>query len=440
MRRNSPSGLRAPRAGSGFHRADSVPGAARPHPRAYALWAAVLAAALLAWGGATWAGKIVVLDDQKGTSQKSTSTDRDSEKEDRVDVDISVDEDWNETDPDSMEESEEGRWSRRDLARRRGGKSTDDMVSFGKDLVVESDQVVHGDVVCMMGSVRVEGLVHGSVVAIGGEIRLGDEAVIYGDAVSLGGGGVEVQPGSVITGQAVAIGGRIDEVPGAHIGDRVELKFIPAFGRPGFMGFRGWILLFILCLHLLFIGLIGLILARLAPRRWAASVATLKARGWESLLAGIGAGMVFGIVGLPLMLVIIIALVALVVGIPLVPLVAFLLLIFPVPGYLITSLLLGGALRGMPVAPDEPATTGQGGAYLLGHVLLSSPWLLMIPVSAVPGLSRLYLLLLLLGWGVISLAVAFGWGAFLLSRFGNRFPRALLPPAPAQNQEAAPVS
>ncbi len=390
------------------------------------------------------AGKIVVLDEK---DKPAVTIDSDSI---RHHVRISIDEarerarDQRELARDAEERArdaqERGRdateWLEDSLAverdsewreRVRTGRRTDEMVSFGQDVVVDRDQVVGGDVVSMGGSAKIDGVVLGSVVALGGEVHLSESAIVEGDAVSIGGGGVEAQPGSVVTGQAVAIGGRILDEAGSRIGDRVELTFIPSFGRKGLMGFRGWMVTLILCMHVIFIGLIGYLLTRLAARRWAAGMATLKARPWESLLAGIGVGILFSIIGIPLLAVIMVALIAIVVGIPLVPLVAFVLLILPVPGYLITCLVLGRAVR---PSLDGQASSAKdlGWAFLLGHLLLSIPWLLLILLS---GITPMFGILLLTGWAVIGLAVAFGWGAFLLSRFGSRLPVSGAAPIPA---------
>jgi hypothetical protein len=335
-------------------------------------------------------------------------------------------------------------------AQRYDAKRTSEIVSFGQDITVERDQIVDGDVVCFLGSVYVRGMVQGSVVALGGEVELDSDAIVHGDAVSLGGDAIRVKGGGVIAGEAVAIGGRIIERPGSHIGDRIELKFIPSVRGPGVFRHHGLGSLGVtLLLHLIFIGFIGLVFVKLGARRWAASVVTLRSRGWESLFAGIGAGILFLIVGIPLLLVIILALIALVVGIPLVPLVAFLLLAFPVPGYVITAILLGRALRsGPPTDPRSPVQPGQGGAFLLGHTLLSSPWVLATLLSGIfGGLAWPAGFFLFLGWGVAGLAIAFGWGAFLLSRFGSRVPqralealaaRGVIPEAPPAYPPAPP--
>ena len=392
-----------------------------------------LALAFLVAAGIAGAGKIVVL------GEKTDTADQSEDREDKAGDQRFVSEGTPTEDQiDSLREAAEH--LKIEIGDHPARKRTNQVISFGHDVKVEADEIVQGDVVAMLGSVEVNGVVRGDVVALGGQVRLGDQAQVHGDAISIMGAGVRLSPNSVITGQAVAIGGRVDASPGARFGDRVEMKFIPSFGGQG-MGARGWVLLLVLCLHFVFIGLVGLVLYKLAPHRWNIGAATLKERSGESLLAGIGAGIVWAIVGLPLMLVVMIALVALVVGIPLVPLVAFLMFIVPLPGYLITSLLVGEALLNRENTQTTERVGGWSAPYLLGHLLLTVPWLIMIPISVAPGLTRLYVLLLLLGWGVITLAVAFGWGAFLLSRFGSRPPRTALAVPPAgQGQEMAPAS
>jgi len=310
------------------------------------------------------------------------------------------------------------------LPQERGGRYiSSDKVAFGQNVIVAADRIIAGNAVAILGSVQVDGVVRGDVVSIGGDVTLGEGAVVRGDCVAVGGGSIRAGRQSQIHGEAVVIGGRIFESPGANIADRVEMNFIPAFrSRPIFIFRLNWLSFL---MHFIFIGLFGLLLVRLGSRRWANAVLSLKARGWESLLAGVGAGIVYAILGLPLLVVIILALVALVVGIPLVPLVVFLILIFPVPGYVVTAAVLGGSARG-DASTAPAAAHGIGRAYLLGHLLLSLPWLLAALARSIFGVwFGLAGVLLLIAWGVIGLAIAFGWGAFLLSRFGKRLPPAL---------------
>jgi hypothetical protein len=308
----------------------------------------------------------------------------------------------------------------------------DDMVAFGHDITVAPGQVVPGSVVCILGSAHIHGRVQHEVVTIGGHIDLYEGSMVRGEAVAIGGGNINAFPGSVVRGQAVTVGGRVRQSDDSLIGERVEISFIPSFGRGFGVTGLGWVVFLV---HLLFVGFVGWILLRLGLRRWGVSIATLKVRGWEALLAGVGGSILYHIVIVPLMLVLAVAMIAIVVGIPLVPVLGLLFLIFPVPGYLVTCTLLGLTVAGRSgdaepegvaegpessVAPRLPA--GMGRTFILGHLLLSAPWFagqLLASAGAPPVPAKIFFLLSV---AVINLAIALGWGAFLLSRLGRRAP------------------
>jgi len=336
------------------------------------------------------------------------------------------------------EDSTRGGPNLRRIYRHRVGGRDGDVVSIGHDVVVRADEVVHGGAVSIGGSVRVDGRVEGDAVSIGGGIQLGPDAAVQGDAVSIWGRGIELGPGSVITGEAVTLGGRIEESPGSRVGQRTQIGFMPAFhgGKPFFL-VGAWILFLV---HLVFVGLVGWAIVKIFARRWSAAVANLRARAGESLLAGIGAGILYGIAGVPLLLVIMLVMVAIVVGIPLVPLILLLMLICPIPGYATTAILLGQSVRGGTPSLDPLLSPNRhGGEYLIGHLLLSAPAFLAVLLrSAIGSWMGFAGIFLLVAWGALSLASAFGWGALLLSRLGKRYPHGMpgapvppaVPPAP----------
>ncbi len=324
---------------------------------------------------------------------------------------------------------------------------TDERISFGSDILIPREMSVAGDVVAILGSIKVHGVVRGQVVSIGGNIELGPEAQVGGEAVSIG-GNIKLESGAIVRGEVVAIGGRIREEEGALIGERIELNIIPTFGLGG--GFAG-ISLFLYLGQLLFVAIAALIMLQISVRRWETSSLTLKVRGWESLLAGVGGGIVYLILLLPLLTVAMVALAAIVIGIPLIPVVALLLLIFPIPGYLIAGLLLGltvmgrhPELEGAPAAhaqvPPSRPMSGLGRAFLLGHLLLSLPGLVGIILGLAGTSGVVTILFMAIGWAVMFLAIALGWGAFLLSRFGRRPPSDGLPGTSPAPHPAAPRS
>jgi hypothetical protein len=319
-----------------------------------------------------------------------------------------------------------------------GSGSDDDVVAMGHDVTIKPDEIVHGDAVSIMGDVQILGRVEGDAVSIGGQVDLGPGAVVDGDAVSVWGSGIQLAPGSVVAGEAVVLGGRIEEAPGARVGQRVQIGFLPAFkARQPFFLRSGWITFL---LHVIVIGLIGWALAKVFGRRWIAAVATLRARAGESLLAGLGAGILYVIAGLPLLVVVALVLVAVVVGIPLVPVVLLLILLLPLPGYCATAMLLGESVRGRTAeTAGPPGEPDRGTSFLVGHLLLSVPWLLAVLLrSAMGAWFSLAGVFLLITWGIITLAVAFGWGAFLLSRLGTRMPVARGVPQPGPAAPPAP--
>ncbi len=314
----------------------------------------------------------------------------------------------------------------------RGGRvDADDKVAFGHDLHVGSGDVVPGNVVCIFGSARIDGTVRGDVVVIGGDVEVGPAGLVRGEAIAIGGGSIRVAGGGIVEGEAVTVGGRVRLADDALVGERVEISFVPSFG-PRF-GVSGLLWLLFL-MHFFIMGLIGWVLLSLSRKRCGLAVATLRVRGWESLLAGVGGAILYHIVIVPLLLLLAVVMVAIVIGIPLVPVIVLLGLIFPMPGYLVTATLLGlsaagtsGRLAPLPGPGEAPAPNPCGGGrnYFLGHFFLSLPGLMSLLFALLaggPGLvSKSFLLL---GFAVISLAIALGWGAILLSRFGRRPPAA----------------
>jgi len=87
-----------------------------------------------------------------------------------------------------------------------------DIVRFGSDVTVHTNQKVEGDVVSFGGSVEVRGHVTGNVSAMGGDLTLARTAVVDGDVVCIG-GTLREEPGSVVRGQRVTA----PHTPGAKV-------------------------------------------------------------------------------------------------------------------------------------------------------------------------------------------------------------------------------
>lgn len=359
-----------------------------------------IAAALLlisaAYIGGAGAQRIVVLDERKGTAPDTSGT---VAGEGRGGIII-------EEGKPSGEKREAGK-----IAAPEG-----DRVAVGSKVEVAEGEVVNGDAVSIMGDVYVDGLVTGDAVSVGGNVHVG--------------------PRGIVRGEAVSVGGSLYQADGAQVGDHVEVSFLPRLGRtPRFLLGAGWV---IFLGHLLFIGLIGWIITKLVPRRWLAALATLKARAGGSLLSGIGVGIVYWILVVPLLLVMALILVVTVLGIPLVPVLLLLLLLLPVPGYAATCVALGAYVRKEgELTKQGTESEWLGNAYLVGHALFSLPWLLAVIFRSLIGSWFGFAgIVVLLAWGLIILAVAFGWGALLLSRLGTRSPHQ----APAMQQPLTPAA
>ena len=92
-------------------------------------------------------------------------------------------------------------------APRRDRRSQGDRVRIFGDANVAADEVVTGQVVAVMGSVRIDGEVADQVVAVMGSVDLGPKALVRGDVVSVG-GRVRRAAGAQVRGEVneVAIG------------------------------------------------------------------------------------------------------------------------------------------------------------------------------------------------------------------------------------------
>ncbi len=78
----------------------------------------------------------------------------------------------------------------------------DDIVRFMGDVTIERNEIISGDVVCMRGTITIEGEVHGDVVAIFGNIEMDSTAIVSGDVVSVG-GEIHRAPGAEVSGDVV---------------------------------------------------------------------------------------------------------------------------------------------------------------------------------------------------------------------------------------------
>jgi len=193
-----------------------------------------------------------------------------------------------------------------------GSVSVSPSVAVSEDSYVPAGQVHEGDLVSVMGDVRIEGEVTGSVVVVMGSIELSGH--VQGDMVSVMSRS-HLAESAGIDGEFVSFGWSPQRDHGSRIrGEIVNVNFmnlLPFAGHGG--GLRG-LLRFLLIWHLIkltFLFIILLVITALLPRRLSAMAAAFPARWGWSFLVGLltYAGVLIGacvlavtVIGIPLAL------------------------------------------------------------------------------------------------------------------------------------------
>jgi hypothetical protein len=206
-------------------------------------------------------------------------------------------------------DEEEGRLRVRvdtkDLTDRSRYGDEDEQVSFGRDVTVESDEIVHNDLVILFGDLEVYGEVVGNVVVIMGDVYVRDEAVITGDVLVVG-GEVERDDGARIVGEVTRTS--------SHLGGLFKNGWRAAdfglFEREHFGTGEALLKL----LEFLALAMAGsILLAARIPR----FTAGLRCRPWRSLLVGFLTLLAAALLAIPAALILFLLLLTLV-GIPVV--------------------------------------------------------------------------------------------------------------------------
>jgi hypothetical protein len=189
-------------------------------------------------------------------------------------------------------------------------------VGFVEDAYVAQGQIHDGDLVSIMGNVRVDGKVTGTVVVVMGSIEIGGD--VEGEVVSVM-SRAHLGPNAHVGGQMVGVGWSIARDVGSRVeGEIVNIGFmnlVPFAGQGGLAGF----LRFLLIVHLItlaFLFLVLLIITALIPRRLSVMADAFPTKWGWSFLTGVltYAGVVIGVV----------ILACTIIGIPLALLLAFL--------------------------------------------------------------------------------------------------------------------
>ena len=274
----------------------------------------------------------------------------------------------------------------------------EDIVKFGRDVVVEEDETIDGDVVVIGGKIDVKGTVTGNAVALGGNVSVASTGVIEGDAVSIG-GEVNKDPGAIIRGQKATV----------SFGPKGLFRF-PHFIFPPFMGgFYGFALL-LRIFKIIFFLFLGIVVISIVPK----NVAKVKDKIRQDFLKSALVGFAAEILILPIFLILIVTIIGIPIAILIEPLVVLAALIL---GYTATSYFVGEKLKqSTNLKPETPLMT-----LVIGILAVESVLLLARVVGFFGGLlSPFSWILTFFGWAIWYLVVTVGFGAAILTRLGTR--------------------
>jgi hypothetical protein len=270
----------------------------------------------------------------------------------------------------------------------------EDIVKFGKDVVVGKDETVDGSVVVICGNLEVKGTVNEDAVSICGNVKVDSTGVIEGSAVSVG-GDIKKENGATVRGQKTTV----------SFGPRIGLfRFTPFAG--GIYGFA-FIARIIKIIFFLFI---GIVVISIAPR----NVTKVKDKLKQDFLKCALIGFVAEILIIPVFLLLIIT----IIGIPLAILAEPLMVLATfVLGYTAVSYFIGEKLKERTsLKPGTPIMTLVVGILAVEAILLAAR---VIGILGQP-LAPISWILTFLGWAFWYVVVTVGFGAAILTRLGTR--------------------
>lgn len=248
------------------------------------------------------------------------------------------------------------------------GAKSREMVKIGGDVVVEEGMSVD-KAVAVGGDVTVNGVVEDDVVAVAGSVILGSKAVVGGDVVSVG-GAIKKEEGAQVRGDTVEV-----NIPGVS---SVVRSFSKGKWRERFWAFR----------IISFIGLLALALLIVAvvPKPFGLISATVQKNTLKVIL--------WGLLGLVLIVPFAGLLAISVVGIPLIPLEIILVACALLVGYIAIAQLIGNKMATALKKPDL-------------NILWATLW----------GLITLWVIgwVPVLGWLVKAVALLLGFGGVIVA-------------------------
>ena len=305
---------------------------------------------------------------------------------------------------------------------RRARRSNGDMVRVFGDAVVNEGEEVTGQVVAVMGSVRIDGQVGNQVVAVLGSVDLGPHAVVDGDVVAVG-GRLRRDPGAQIN-------GAVTEVSLKDIGTRINAPWLDRWGPVYlFDGFGPITRLVGTTLRFALLAIVACLALVFARREVEGSAQRVSDDPVQTTVVGLLAWVLLA----PLFFLTAVVLMVSLIGIPLLLLLPFalvVLLVMAVVGFSGTAYAVGQwARRRFGIATMSPFAD-----VWLGILIILLP-LLAGRVIALGGwpLSPVVFMLVATGLAVEFLAWASGFGAVLTNAYSGwrarRAARSTAPPA-----------
>ena len=271
------------------------------------------------------------------------------------------------------------------------------VIKVWDDLHVSRHEDIRGDVVVVFGNAEISGRVDGNVVVVFGNLLLDESAEV--------------------TSKIVSVGGRLDQDPGAEVGDVVAVDLLPGDRDSGLLGYLGQgILPFLMCQGTFLLTLILAIIAVVAApqQRFESVMATLRQSPGPSL----GVGLVTALVGHLVVAILMVVLILTVIGVPLALLVFLALVIVIIVSVAVCGAALGSRIcRMLGTGCSKPWLT-----VVVGMAVLHLVSFLGSVVSMSDNLGPIADTLVVLGVVIKTLAFLFGLGALVLSRFGSKNP------------------
>jgi hypothetical protein len=312
--------------------------------------------------------------------------------------------------------------------------------AVNKDLTIDKDEVVEGDVSVTNGRLIVEGEVKGKVAVVNGSAQI--DGTVRGDVVVVS-GDIVLGPNSTVGHDVASFGGKVVRDPSAKVGGRITAPALslqglndqvqvvtspqapasPSDSLAASAG-TGWpdrLVSFFVTggISLIFL-VVGLVIASVVPSRVAVAGATLEAEPVPSIIVGL----IISFLLLPVVLILAVVLMISLVGIVLLPVLAVGVVVALLFGLVTLSSWLGRRVyeathHGAPqnVMP-VPLQVLMGMAVVLGGTFLPT---LLTPRP-----------LVVVMLGLLYFVMCTGLGAAILSRFGTLSPpQRMKPTGPA---------